>query len=343
MTADAAPVTAPQEHGWKRVLIALAAFLLIPLIPLLRAFVPVEQTPLLLVPALAACAVVGWRTGGRAWLAVLWAGLALWIVAGPQSGALRTGYADLARGWGLLLGGTFGLVLLAGSGRMFFPRALTAIALAVMAALTLAASGLIDPSGAAQALRSEYLTRNAEVVGVLRDWVASHPEQWEGIVRRFPGAGGLLEENEVMLGALSRLAMIVFPALLALESLAALALAWALYHRLSRVRIGAPLSPFREFRFNDQLVWGLVAGVAVVLLPTLAALKGAGLNLVVFFGALYALRGLGVLVWMLAPYGATVPAFIIGVLVWPLFAAIALGLGVGDTWRDWRHTVRSSS
>ena len=29
----------------------------------------------------------------------------------------------------------------------------------------------------------------------------------------------------------------------------------------SRARIGPPLAPLKEFRFNDQLVWGLIAGV----------------------------------------------------------------------------------
>src|SRR3712207_8406043 len=34
--------------------------------------------------------------------------------------------------------------------------------------------------------------------------------------------------------------------------------------RVSRARIGPPLAPLREFRFNDQLVWGLVAGITAV-------------------------------------------------------------------------------
>ena len=340
MTDDAAP--APRERGWKRVLLALAAFLLIPLVPLLRALVPVEHTSVLLVPALAACAVVGWYAGGRLALALLWVALAVWITAGVPADS--GGYADLARGWGLLVAGSFGLLSLFGTGRTFFPRALAAIGLATAVALALALAGFVPFEAARQALAAEYSTRNAEVMTVLRQWVSQHGDEWSGVLRRFPAAGGLVEDNEAMLGSISRVAMLIFPALLALESLAALALAWALYHRLSRVRLGAPLAPLREFKFNDQLVWGLVVGAAVVLLPTLVALRGAGLNLLVFFGALYALRGLGVLVWLLAPHGgAIVAACILGVLVWPLFTALTVGLGLGDTWRDWRSRGRGET
>ena len=148
--------------------------------------------------------------------------------------------------------------------------------------------------------------------------------------------------------SLSDMGRTIFPSLLALESLAALALAWATYHRLSRARLGAPLRPLREFRFNDQLVWGLIVGLTIVLLPTLSALRDVGQNLLVFFGALYAVRGLGVLDWFMAP-GTLGVALAIGAVllfapVLQVFAALAflmlavaaIALGLGDTWADWR-------
>ena len=137
---------------------------------------------------------------------------------------------------------------------------------------------------------------------------------------------------------------VLSPALLALESLLALALGWAAYHRLARVRIGPPLAPLREVRFNDQLVWGLVAGTTVFLLPTLAEWRALGANLTCFFGTLYALRGAGVLTWwmpnrvaVVAPIGLLVLAVVLGpiqVLSMVLLAMFILGLG--DTWRDFR-------
>ena len=67
---DAAPL-APSERGWGKLLLALAAFLFLPLMPPFRALLPVEETLVLLLPALAACCVVGWWAGGRFALAVI--------------------------------------------------------------------------------------------------------------------------------------------------------------------------------------------------------------------------------------------------------------------------------
>ena len=50
---------APSERGWGKLLFALLAFLLIPTIPQFRALLPIEQTTDLLIPVIAACALVG--------------------------------------------------------------------------------------------------------------------------------------------------------------------------------------------------------------------------------------------------------------------------------------------
>ena len=71
--------TAPSERGWGKLLIALAAFLIIPPYTPLRALLPVEDTILLIAPALAACCLVGWWAGGRLLLAVVWVAVAAWI------------------------------------------------------------------------------------------------------------------------------------------------------------------------------------------------------------------------------------------------------------------------
>jgi hypothetical protein len=132
-----------------------------------------------------------------------------------------------------------------------------------------------------------------------------------------------------------------FPALLALESLAALALCWGLYHRISRTRLGEQLTALRDFRFSDHLVWGLIAGIMLVVLPVPAAWRGTGLNLLLFFGTLYAIRGLGVLAWYLEAAGAgalVITALAITAAILSAPAVLALGLvGLGDTWLDWRH------
>jgi hypothetical protein len=87
-----------------------------------------------------------------------------------------------------------------------------------------------------------------------------------------------------------------------------------------------------------------VVGAVLLLLPTLADWRGLGANMVCFFGTLYALRGAGVLTWWI-PDRVAVAALVGLVVLIPLLGpvsvlalvlAITFGLGLGDTWRDFR-------
>jgi hypothetical protein len=215
--------------------------------------------------------------------------------------------------------------------------------------------GPVPLSEARQTIATEFVHRNGETMAQVNGVIGDHPKEWTDLTARFPQLAPAPAEIEQQLTTLSRLGLGVFPALLALESLLALALAWALYHRLSRARIGAPLRPLREFRFNDQLVWGLIVGLTISFLPTLQGLRGVGRNLLVFFYALYAIRGLGVLVWLLAP-GALIATITVGfAMLWlpvikfaaafglMLLLVAAFVLGLGDTWADWRRRARPSA
>jgi len=110
-------------------------------------------------------------------------------------------------------------------------------------------------------------------------------------------------------------------------------------------RLRPPLGSLTTFRFNDQLVWGLVAGVTLVILPSLAPLRAVGFNLLLFFGALYALRGLGILRWLAservalaAVVGLALLLPIVGLeLLAGALSGLALAIGLGDTWGDWRN------
>jgi hypothetical protein len=282
----------------------------------------------------------------------VWVGLA--VVIAVQKPATPDVYYNLARGWSLLLAGAFGLVCLFGARRPFFSRALTALIVAFAFAAAMSAFGPMSGAQLREAVGSEFARRNADTMAAMRELIRTYAGPWQQLVARVPQAGQLPTEAERQLRAISRAGAQLFPALLALESLAALALAWAAYHRLGRTRLGAPLAPLKEFRFNDQLVWGLIAGLTIVFLPTLAAFRTAGGNLLVFFGALYALRGLGVLAWFLAP-GALAGGLAVGLamLLWPVLNVVAvlgfmllliaaLGLGLGDTWADWRRRPSST-
>jgi hypothetical protein len=136
----------------------------------------------------------------------------------------------------------------------------------------------------------------------------------------------------------------LFLAMLALQGMVAMALSWAVYHRVATVRLGPPLASVRTLRFPDALVWGMIVGLALLAVPLPGPLRIVGLDLTVFFGALYALGGLGVLVWFLTP-GRWMSAvyLLLTLLFWPVVGAVALALGLGDTWFDWRRATRRES
>lgn len=323
MERAAAP--APREARWRGVLLGLVAFLLLPLQSPINRLLPIDNTLLLLLPLVAACFVVGWWAGGSAAMAVVWTGLAAFVLTRPPvAGAM--GYYDLARAWGLLVAGSFGLVCVAGSRTSFISRALSAIALASAVGVGMALLTKLDVARIPQIFGDQLAARRS-LIHV--SWPAV------GLGTSGDAAGRVLPVSEIAVVV----ARLVVPALLALEALAAAALAWALYHRLSRARLGAPLSRFRDFRFNDQLIWGLVVGITLMVLPTFAGLEPIGRNLVVFFAVLYVLRGLGVMTWLAALGGTALRAWaaLLALLFFWITPALAFGMGVGDTWFDVRN------
>lgn len=328
-----------KQGSWRLLGVALAGFLLLPLIPIVRSIIPIEQTLMLLVPAVAVCALTGWKLGGRAALAFIWILLSVWMLV-QSAGPPGTPYDRMARGWVLLLVASFGAVSLWSAATAFFVRALGAISLAAVVGFVIA---MASPGGVARvkAAAGEELTRrSAESIEALHQ-LASTPT-WASWSRRSPSLDQVAERSEAQLRAVPEHAAGLLPALLALESLAALALAWAIYHRLSPARIGPPLGPLKEFRFNDQLVWGLAVGATLYLLPPFVEGRTAGLNLLLFFGGLYLARGLGVMAWMSRGKILVVAVVIMALLAPPILGALAIGLGLGDTWLDWRRRVRTT-
>jgi uncharacterized protein YybS (DUF2232 family) len=145
--------------------------------------------------------------------------------------------------------------------------------------------------------------------------------------------------------ALMQSASQLYPALLALAGIAGLRLAWTWYHRVAAQPFGPPPAPFREFGFNDQLVWGWVLAIGLTLLPVSAPLQIAGSNLLLVLGVLYAARGLAVVlaqagrvpapVWLVLLFLATfLLPFVVGGLTL---------LGLGDTWLDFRRRQSTPS
>lgn len=336
---EAAVTTEPKRGSWRQLAFALAAFLLLPLIPILRSIVPIEQTLLLIVPGVAICSLLGWKLGGRAALAFIWVVLSVWMLL-QHAGPAGTPYDKMARGWVMLLVASFGAVSLWSAATPFFVRALAAIGLAAGIGFAIALSSPGGVDRVKHAVGDELTRRSGESIEALHQ-LAESPT-WVGWSKKSPSLDEVADRSEAQLRAVPEYAANLLPALLALESLGALALAWALYHRLSPVPVGPPLGPFKEFRFNDQLVWGLAVGATLCLLPSFVEGKNAGLNLLLFFGGLYLTRGLGVMAWMSRGRILFIVVVLMAFLAPPILGVLAIGLGLGDTWLDWRRRVRTT-
>ena len=132
-----------------------------------------------------------------------------------------------------------------------------------------------------------------------------------------------------------------FPALTGIVSMAGACVAWVVYSRLAR-RPRPALGPLRDFRFNDHLIWLFVGGLLLLVGRSGEAFGRLGSNLVLFMGALYALRGVGVIAFLtggLSLFGYVMTG--IGLLIIPPVVVVgATMIGLGDTWLDVRTRVR---
>ncbi len=260
--------------------------------------------------------------------AVFAAAIVLWaLVLSPA----LSGFGMISRGWGLLLGGMFVLSVLLWPRASFFSRALvtvgTAMALtAIWLGITGAWSGL--EGVLTQHFRSASLAVSGELAVRMPD--SSWIEQFQQISERTAAWRAHL-----------------FPAVLALQSLAVLAIAWWGFVRLGTGGHRWPtLRPLREFRFNDQLVWVMIAGLVLVLLPLGPVADRIGANLLFFMAGLYALRGLAVFVFLAgrspSPLSVVLGA-LAAVFLYHLVLTAALLVGLGDTWLDVRGRVALAS
>ncbi len=347
MTSPSPAIASRDSRGWGLVVLALIGIVLIPQVAAIA--VPVTRSMLLVLPALGALMLAGWVAGGSVVLALAWGIVAALAVAWPPPDG---GFEIVERGWAVLVASAFGLTVLLRVRRSargaFLAPALVAIGGAALVAVALS---LLTQGGGEQLshmLDGEYKDRLVRPIAVWEEYFAS--TEWTDAAAKSPAMAEFGTDFLAQLRTLPALAIAyarVAPAVLALESLAALALSWAVYHRLSRRPLGDQLGALRDFRFSDHLVWGLAAGLILLVLPGLDVGLLVGANLIVFFGALYALRGFGVLAWFFKPgRAATVLLVLASLLAFPIVVpavlAAALGLGVGDTWLDWRRRARPS-
>jgi hypothetical protein len=331
--------TETKNRSWRKLAWGLVAFFVLPVMPPFNAIFPVEQTLLLLVPVVAACSIAGWRLGARAALSAVWLTLAVWMLLQP-AGPAGAPYDHMARGWSILLAASFGLVSLWSAATPFFVRALAAVGIAMATGFVVALSSTSGIARFHHAAEEELTRRTGRVIEMVE--ANSKTPEWRSLMERFPALDSWNEDSEGALRAIPEHTAGLLPALLALESLAALALGWSVYHRLSSVRLGPALGPLIEFRFNDQLIWGLAVGLTLCLLPAFVEGRTAGLNLLLFFGGLYLVRGVGVLAWIAKGRYAFMVVLSLIPQGLALLGVVALALGLGDTWLDLRRRPKAS-
>ncbi len=252
-------------------------------------------------------------------------GTAIWVAAVALPGSTLSA---LSRGWGLLLGGAFLLSSAVRPRWGVLPRALLAVVLAGAAGL-----GGLALTGAWPAVDRLVQSHLQTVASLTLTSVGTQAA----------GSAWVGELGEVA-RRMARLQWTLFPAVLALQSLAALALAsWWVARSRRREETSFRLRPLREFRFNDQLVWLAIAGLVLLLLPFGAAATRVGVNALFFMGALYALRGLGVFLF-LAGGAPSIGLIVLGVLAAIILNRVvltaALLVGLGDTWLDIRGRAK---
>ncbi len=290
----------------------------------------VAPVALLLAPLVALLAVH--RPGRRdALLATIVAAATLWLFKGTAD---QFGWFEAA--WTALLTGAVLVVfgLKRGAADRPIASALLATGLAAAAGVVLIAVTSFS-FGELQWLGQQHFGSQARALS----------ELFRAAAEQNGGAAAATAAAAMATGLLTgaHYVALLLPGLILLQSAAALALAWSLYRALAREPEGAPLPALKEFRFNDHLIWGVVAALLGLVLPSAASIHVLGGNLAAFFGGLYLMRGLGVLAALFSGFsglGAWLFGLFVVVFLAPLALLgllVALALGVSDTWVDWRR------
>jgi hypothetical protein len=147
-----------------------------------------------------------------------------------------------------------------------------------------------------------------------------------------------------------RFVSLTWPGMLALQTLAGLALARQLYRRIAVPAAGesAPPAParFKDFHMGDGWVWGIVAWLGVLILPVSSFLHVAGTNVGLVATTLYVLRGAAIVATFAEAFGISALALVVvaaaaAALAVPLLFVLPglCTLGITDTWYQYRRRL----
>lgn len=234
-----------------------------------------------------------------------------------------------ARGWALIVSAWFVLAVVLMPAASMTARGLAAIAGSVVSVAALFA---INKSG--------WYTLDFAIGHQLRTAAADIVAFWGQRLQDKPWA----DDMSGVIYSFTEFQQATYPAMIAIASFTGLGLAWWVWRRVS-IRDARPLGALRDFKFNDELVWLVVIGAALLVAPLHGAADRAGANLLTFMAALYAVRGLAVIVALFgAPtlFGALFGAFLL-LMLYPVVMATTLMVGLTDTWLDLRARRRKSS
>ncbi|MEC9016154.1 MAG: hypothetical protein VYD37_06695 [Gemmatimonadota bacterium] len=235
------------------------------------------------------------------------------VMIGPYDGMWY-----LERGWALLLGGSFVGLSIVRPKMKISDRALEAVFGALMVLVIL-------------------MTLIPGAWNVV-DWVIS--DRVRATVAQVIALGGSEWLTPAFISALYQTAevqVLIFPALTALASMSALLLSWWLFTLFSG-RSEEVLGSFKNFRFNDHLIWIFVVGLFLLFTRWSEPLQRVGSNAVVFIGALCAVRGAAVIVFITGGFSVLGYAMTIFglVIVPPIVLGGAILIGIADIYLDLR-------
>ena len=235
------------------------------------------------------------------------------VMIGPYDGMWY-----LERGWALLLGGSFVGLSIVRPKMKISDRALEAVFGALMVLVIL-------------------MTLIPGAWNVV-DWVIS--DRVRATVTQVIALGGSEWLTPAFISALYQTAevqILIFPALTALASMSALLLSWWLFTLFSG-RSEEVLGSVKGFRFNDHLIWIFVVGLFLLFTRWSEPLQRVGSNAVVFIGALCAVRGAAVIVFITGGFSVLGYAMTIFglVIVPPIVLGGAILIGIADIYLDFR-------
>ena len=242
------------------------------------------------------------------------------VMVGPYDGMWY-----LERGWALLLGGCFVGLSIVRPKMKISDRALEA----VFGALVLAAILMTLMSGAWNIVDWVISDRVRATVAQVVALVSALLLSW--------GSEGLAPALITALYQTAEVQILIFPALTALASMSALLLSWWLFIFFSG-RSEEALGSVKNFRFNDHLIWMLVVGLFLLFTRWSEPLQRLGSNAVVFIGALCAVRGAAVIVFITGGFSVLGYAMtLLGLfIVPPIVLGGAVLIGIADIYLDFR-------